>query len=31
MTTRQKLTLAEFLVLPETEPASELIDGEFVP
>jgi Uma2 family endonuclease len=30
MTTRQKLTLAEFLALPETEPASELIDGEVV-
>lgn len=28
MATTAKLTLAEFLALPETEPASELIDGE---
>ena len=28
MTTTRKLTLDEFLALPETEPASELIDGE---
>ncbi len=30
MTTKPKLTLEEFLALPETEPASELIDGEVV-
>ena len=27
---KSRLTLAEFLALPETEPASELIDGEVV-
>jgi Uma2 family endonuclease len=30
MATTTKLTLEQFLVLPETEPASELIDGEVV-
>ena len=30
MTTKPKLTLEEFLELPETEPASELIDGDVV-
>ena len=30
MPTKAKLTLDEFLALPETEPASELIDGEVV-
>ena len=30
MATHAKLTLTEFLALPETEPASELIDGEVV-
>jgi Uma2 family endonuclease len=30
MATTTKLTLDEFLALPETEPASELIDGEVV-
>ena len=30
MATTAKLTLDEFLALPETEPASELIDGEVV-
>jgi Uma2 family endonuclease len=30
MATSAKLTLEEFLALPETEPASELIDGEVV-
>jgi Uma2 family endonuclease len=30
MTTKVALTLEEFLALPETEPASEYIDGEVV-
>jgi Uma2 family endonuclease len=30
MATTAKLTLAEFLALPETEPASEFVDGEIV-
>lgn len=30
MTTRTRVSLEEFLAMPETEPASELIDGEVI-